>query len=101
PGAGQTAVRRSTASNLVEARWRPSLRIRVTPGWPSGVYLLKLIGSDGGQSYVPIVIRDDRSRAALLLQESPITWQAYNAWGGASLYHGRTGFSDRARVVSF
>jgi hypothetical protein len=30
------------------------------------------------------------------------TWQAYNAWGGYSLYHGPTGaFADRARVVSF
>jgi hypothetical protein len=85
----------------VEARWRPSLTLPVTTAWPPGVYLLKLMASDGAQSYVPLVVRDDRSRAALLLQESVITWQAYDAWGGASLYHGRQGFEDRARVVSF
>ncbi len=47
------------------------------------------------------MVRNDRSRAALLLQESVITWQAYDGWGGTSLYHGRSGFDDRARVVSF
>jgi len=92
----------SVGTYLVEAHWIPSVRFRVTSAWLPGVYLLKLVGSDGGQSYVPLVVRDDRSRAALLLQESVITWQAYNSWGGHSLYFGPDHRAqDRARVVSF
>ena len=64
--------------------------------------MLKLVGSNGAQSYVPLTIRDDSSRAALVIQNSVTTWQAYNDWGGYSLYHGPGGsFGDRSRVVSF
>lgn len=101
PGARQPVTSPMASTNLVEARWQPSVVVPIPRTWPPGVFLMKLVGSRGGQSYVPLVIRDDGSRAALLLSESVITWQAYNAWGGASLYHGRTGFGDRARIVSF
>ena len=41
-----------------------------------------------------------------MIQNSVTTWQAYNLWGGYSLYYGKTGdggqdFANRARVVSF
>ena len=86
---------------MVEAAWSRSMTFRVRRSWVQGSYLLKLVASTGGQSYVPIVIRDDTSTAALLIQHQAFTWQAYNAWGGASLYHGATGFESRSRVVSF
>jgi hypothetical protein len=102
PGQRQPVPAPSRPTNLVEAGWRSSIRLRITSRWPPGVYLLKLVASDGGQSYIPLVIRDDASRASLLLQESTITWQAYNVWGGYSLYYGPDRrFEDRARVVSF
>jgi hypothetical protein len=89
-------------TNLVQTRWSPSLSFRVTGEWTPGVYLLKLVGSEGSQSYVPLVVRDDWSRSALLLQIPVATWQAYNTWGGHSLYYGPGKvFDDRARVVSF
>lgn len=100
---------RDEATNLVQAPWSPSVRFEVTSEWPPGSYLLKLVGGDGSQSYVPLVIRDDHSRAALVLQHSAITWQAYNDWGGYNLYHGPRDWQsvrarprpDRARIVSF
>jgi hypothetical protein len=49
-----------------------------------------------------LTLRDDASHAALVIQNSVTTWQAYNDWGGYSLYTGPGGsFSARSRVVSF
>ena len=63
---------------------------------------------------MPFCVRDDTSRAAIVIQHSVTTWQAYNRWGGYSLYYGNTGgalsfthapaggtYADRARIVSF
>ena len=87
---------------MIETHWSPSLRIHITDDWPQGVYMLKLVASNGAQSYVPLTLRDDSSHAALVIQNSVTTWQAYNDWGGYSLYHGAGGsFSTRSRVVSF
>ncbi|MGI8549802.1 MAG: N,N-dimethylformamidase beta subunit family domain-containing protein, partial [Dehalococcoidia bacterium] len=36
--------------------------------------------------YVPLVVRQDDRASALLLQTSVNTYEAYNAWGGKSLY---------------
>jgi hypothetical protein len=74
--------------------------------WPPGCYLLKLVGDSGQQQYVPLTVRDDNSRAAFVVQNSVTTWQAYNRWGGYSLYYGTTpsggqDFANRARMVSF
>ncbi len=89
-------------TNMRHAPWTPSLEVTCDTGWPPGQYLLKLVSSDGGQTYVPLVVRDDASRAALLVQSSVTTWQAYNQWGGASLYQGVDGKpSGRSKVVSF
>jgi hypothetical protein len=92
----------ASPTNLVEARWQPSLSFHVAADWVPGAYLLKLMGSEGSQSYVPLVVRDDASTAALVLQLPVATWQAYNTWGGHSLYYGPgREYATRARVVSF
>lgn len=56
----------------------------------SGVYIAKLVRLDGteGESHIPFVVRDDSSTSDIVFQTSDTTWQAYNAWGGASLYYG-------------
>ena len=93
---------RTSGTNMVETDWSPSVRIHISDDWPQGVYMLKLVASNGAQSYVPLTLRDDSSHAALVIQNSVTTWQAYNDWGGYSLYHGSGGsFSARSRVVSF
>ena len=91
----------SPETNMVATRWRPSLTIAIGPDWPPGVYLLKLVAATG-QRYVPLTVRDDPSRAALVVQDAVTTWQAYNRWGGRSLYVGPDGsLETRSRVVSF
>lgn len=98
PGVRQPAPSIDRVTRTASAGWAPSLTIRTDPDWPPGQYLLRLESSDGGATFVPLVVRDDASRSDLLVQSAVTTWQAYNAWGGASIY---TGTSGRADVVSF
>ena len=93
-------------TNMVECRWGASISVPVGGDWPPGDYILKLVGSGGQQSWVPLTVRDDASRAAYAVVNAVTTWQAYNLWGGYDLYQGvRPGggsdYADRARVVSF
>jgi hypothetical protein len=53
----------------------------------SGVYIARLVRDDtGGASQIPFVVRDDTSHSAMLVRTSDSTWQAYNKYGGNSLY---------------
>jgi hypothetical protein len=101
-------------TNTVECNWSPSLTVEVDQAWPPGAYLLKLVGPDNEQQFVPLCVRDDTSSAAVVIMSSVTTWQAYNRWGGYSLYYGNADgalsfthdpaggtFEDRARVVTF
>jgi hypothetical protein len=86
----------------VECAWPVTFSIPTDAAWPSGVFLVVLTRDDGPQTWVPVVIRaDDRSGAAVV-QLSVATWQAYNAWGGRSLYppYGKGG-DPTAVEVSF
>jgi len=97
----QTAQSFDKATNTVECEWKPSLTVETT-GWPEGDYLIKLVASNSkGQRYVPITVRSTTTAGRVILVAGATTWQAYNAWGGYSLYHGLKGYSDRARAVSF
>lgn len=97
----QTAQSFNKATNTVECEWKPSLTVG-TSGWAEGDYLIKLVASNGkGQRYVPITVRSTTTAGRVILVTGVTTWQAYNAWGGYSLYHGQKGYGDRARAVSF
>jgi hypothetical protein len=113
-GTSQAAPVIVAPTNTVECQWQPSIRVPIGRAWPPGAYLLKLVGSGGQQQFVPLCVRDDTSDAAVVIQSSVTTWQAYNRWGGYSLYDGNLGnqlsfthapggggFARRARVVSF
>ena len=97
-GVNQPKAVQNAATKTWSAPWTPSLTITTDATWPPGQYMFKLESLDGGASYVPLVIRDDKSTSDLLMQSAVTTWQAYNGWGGASVYTGTTG---RADVVSF
>ncbi len=114
PGSVQSTPVLVQPTNTIECQWNPTLAVAIDDGWPPGAYLLKLVGATGEQQFVPLCVRDDASEAAIVIQHSVTTWQAYNRWGGYSLYYGnRDGalsythdpagatFENRARVVSF
>jgi N,N-dimethylformamidase beta subunit-like, C-terminal len=99
PGRVQAAPVISAGTRMVSAHWQPSLTIS-TAGWPEGAYLLRLESSTG-QRYVPITVRSATTAGRVVLVMDVTTWQAYNLWGGYSLYSGPTGFADRSYAVSF
>lgn len=97
----QRAATVSRRTRTVRTRWDPSLRVR-TSGWQQGTYLLKLTTADGRERYVPITVRSGDTRGDLVIMNAVSTYQAYNDWGGYSLYHGRDGaFASRSLKVSF
>jgi N,N-dimethylformamidase beta subunit-like, C-terminal/Domain of unknown function (DUF4082)/Calx-beta domain/Bacterial Ig domain len=56
-------------------------------GAMSGIYLAKLKRLDiAGESHIVFIVRDDARPADLVFQTSDTTWQAYNRYGGGSLY---------------
>jgi hypothetical protein len=96
----------SLGIGTVSCPWSPTLSFTVDHSWPPGCYLLKLVGDGGQEQFIPLTIRDDTSKAAYVLQNSVATWQAYNLYGGYSLYYGPNGrggqdLAHRARAVSF
>lgn len=74
-------------TGLISCDWTVSAEWSST-GMVSGVYVAKIarIGYQEASSHIPFVIRDDSSRSDLLFQTSDTTWQAYNQFGGNSLY---------------
>jgi hypothetical protein len=85
-----------TATGLLECRWPVSFTIQTERGWTSGVYLVAMTREDGPQAYVIFVVRADERKGTAVFQSSVTTYQAYNAWGGKSLYVG-----GPAQEVSF
>ena len=67
--------------------WSVSASWAVPSDAVSGVYIAHLVRNDtGGESLIPFVVRDDTSHSDVVLQTSDATWQAYNTYGGNSLY---------------
>ncbi|MGH7232225.1 MAG: N,N-dimethylformamidase beta subunit family domain-containing protein [Nitrospiraceae bacterium] len=93
-------------TGLIECRWiDPYVLTTVNPqdgrDWLSGIYLAKLTAlPNGKQSYIIFVVREDDRRSDFLFQSSVTTYQAYNNWGGQSLY-GFNSLGRPARKVSF
>jgi hypothetical protein len=101
PGKVQAAASLIASTHTFEARWNPTTSFVVGKDWPVGSYLLKLVASTGQQRWVPLTVRDDASTATYVIVNSVNTWQAYNHWGGCSLYDCGGGPGGRSKMVSF
>lgn len=106
-GTQQAIPHMEPETGLVDCQWRnpfvlPTANPSDPEDWISGIYLAKLTATDSGaQSYIIFVVRDDTRKADLLFQLSVTTYQAYNYWGGKSLYKWGSTESKRAAKVSF
>ncbi len=88
-------------TNTVVTDWPVSLTID-TSAWVPGFYSFRLDASTGGQRYIPLVVRSGSAAGKLVLVNGDTTWQAYNPFGGYSLYQGPNGaYATRSRAVSF
>ncbi len=81
--------------------WEVSQTLTTTTDWVSGVYLLRLVRDDNGaKNDILLTIRKDGSTSNVLYEVPDTTYQAYNNYGGKSLYDTTSG-GNRARKVSF
>jgi hypothetical protein len=101
----QPACDEDTATGLIDCgNWAVSASWNVPANAVSGIYFARLVREDatGAASHVPFIVRDDDGRSDLLFQTSDTTWQAYNRYGGNSLYEGGPGTNPgRAYAVSY
>ncbi|MEW1954755.1 DUF4082 domain-containing protein [Terrabacter sp. NPDC080008] len=84
----QPACLKQANTGLIDCgNWAVSASWSVPSTAVSGVYLARLVRNDtGGASLIPFVVRNDASHSDLVVQTSDETWQAYNSYGGNSLY---------------
>ncbi len=99
----QPACLSDVTTGLVDCgNWAVSASWNVPATATSGIYIAKLVRQDpedGRASHIPFVVRDDGGHSDLLIQTSDTTWQAYNTYGGNSLYFGSP--VGRAYKVSY
>jgi hypothetical protein len=95
-------VNNSASTGLVDCgTWGVSASWPVPANAVSGVYFAHIVqtGDDSKDNHVMFVVRNDSSHSDLVFQTSDTTWQAYNNWGGNSLYAGEP--VGRAYKVSY
>jgi hypothetical protein len=76
----------SFRTGLTECRWHPTLSFPIPSALATGVYIAKLSTSRGQRDCL-FVVRSPRPQP-LLAQLPTSTYEAYNGWGGDSLYPG-------------
>ncbi|HEX9984305.1 MAG TPA: N,N-dimethylformamidase beta subunit family domain-containing protein, partial [Thermoanaerobaculia bacterium] len=104
PGTAQPMPTPQPGTGLIECQWTSPyvLGIPATDDWPSGVYLVKLTAPVAAKhKFAIFVVRDDARFSNHNFQLSVTTYQAYNNWGGKSLYTFNSSGGVAARKVSF
>lgn len=89
----QPRCKHEVDTGLTECAWRPTLNFVIPSALPTGVYIAKLSARTGQSDCLFVVLA---ARPAPLLAQLPTsTYEAYNTWGGDSLYPG----GDRAGIT--
>ena len=94
----------ATTSLVDCGNWAVSASWTVPSNATSGIYFAHLIRTDtGGESHIVFVVRNDSSHSDILFQTDDESWEAYNGYGGGSLYgpNGEFDLANRAFKVSY
>ena len=91
------------AFGRVEAAWPASYNLTTAANWASGVYVVGLFkaGASAPSGLVTFVVRNDASASSFVYVLPMATYEAYNGWGGKSLYGYNSTGGVSARKVSF
>ena len=95
------------STGLIVARWSTLLRITIPEDWVSGIYIAELYPRTGNAEYTTFIVREPTPQAPILWLSPVTTHEAYNNWGGKSLYHDNSSGAvtlagdTRAVAVSF
>jgi len=107
PGRKFGGPQHDPVTGVARAAWPVTDSLAVPAGWISGYYHAVLRLTEGGDDtgvigYVPFVVRAPLGTRSQILVQVPInTWQAYNPWGGKSLYPSNSSDHAPALRVSF
>jgi hypothetical protein len=72
---------------LLDLAWIDPYLFSVPSNWVSGIYVAQLTGDQSGkQALIIFVVRNDGRPSALIYQQAATTSEAYNPYGGKSLY---------------
>ena len=91
PGAPQPTKTPDPVTGEIRLSWPVTDRLLVGRDWVSGYYQLDVVITEGEGAgtarHVPLVVRPPAGRRTAILAVAAVnTWQAYNDWGGRSLY---------------
>src|SRR6266511_4287947 len=86
-------------TNMVQARWVPSLTFRVGDRWPPGAYLLKLV-APGAQRYVPLTVTDLHQHPELLLRHRALLSLGHDEYWSSSMRHRPTVARDHGVTLA-
>ncbi len=100
-GQNQAIPAPQAGTGLVECHWSVSYTLSTQSSWVSGVYVAQLTAADGTVSNIVFVGRKDGAVADIVYQLPVTTYEAYNDWGGKSLYDYNSTNSVPATKVSF
>ncbi|HKW21173.1 MAG TPA: N,N-dimethylformamidase beta subunit family domain-containing protein, partial [Ktedonobacterales bacterium] len=80
----------NSVTGIVVCNWQQTASLAVPSTWVTGVYLAKLTGSSGDKSFIFFNVRNDGGHEDFVFQTSVTTYEAYNTYGGTSLYNNNT-----------
>jgi N,N-dimethylformamidase beta subunit-like, C-terminal/HYDIN/CFA65/VesB-like, Ig-like domain/Cep192 domain 4 len=104
-GQQQATPNPDPVTGIVVCNWQQTASLAVPSTWVTGVYLAKLTGSSGDKSFIFFNVRNDGGHEDFVFQTSVTTYEAYNTYGGTSLYNNNTNHSvypyAHATKVSF
>jgi hypothetical protein len=87
----QPTCNTNTATGLVDCgNWGVSATWNVPSTAVSGVYFAHIYRTDSSddENQIPFVVTNNASTSSMVYMTSDETWEAYNDWGGYSLYAG-------------
>jgi Abnormal spindle-like microcephaly-assoc'd, ASPM-SPD-2-Hydin len=90
PGVQQPIPTPDPKTGIISCNWTKTTTLNIPSNWVTGVYLAKLTDSKGDSSFIFFVVRNDGGHEAIDFQTSVTTYEAYNTWGGTSLYNNNT-----------
>ena len=105
PGTAYPTPSPNSQTGEVVAAWPITDTVPIGDDWTSGYYVARLVRTSGVRmgdaADVPFVVRaPPGADSAILVVAAVNTWEAYNGWGGKSLYPYNSG-GIAATVVSF
>jgi hypothetical protein len=106
PGEARPAPPPDATTGRVQAGWPVTDTLAIPASATTGYYLAEFVltsGAQAGQAALTyVIVRDPPGRRSAILVQVPVnTWQAYNDWGGNSLYDNLSIDGRRANRVSF